>query len=161
MEPRIITVGIGELKFCDCPDTVLATYSLGSCIGLTAYDPVTRVGAMAHIMLPKGNCTEGEEGKCASTCVRAVIDGMISRGSPKARIVVKMAGGAKILAVAGTPNGTGIGQQNQQAVAQELERLGLRAAASDCGGSFGRTMRLFLDTGVVEVITATRGRWTI
>jgi len=161
MEPNIIAVGIGELKFCDTPGAVLISYSLGSCIGLTAYDPAKRLGAMAHILLPRGTPVRGDEGKCANTCVPAIIDGMMKRGSRKAGIVVKMAGGAKILALAGTPNGICIGQQNQAAVTQELERLGLRTAAADCGGDFGRTVRLFLDSGVVEIVTATRGQWTI
>ena len=30
----------------------IITYALGSCIGITFYDPVTRLGALLHIMLP-------------------------------------------------------------------------------------------------------------
>ena len=36
----------------DRPDEVLVTYSLGSCIGLSLYDPVARVGGLLHAMLP-------------------------------------------------------------------------------------------------------------
>ncbi len=161
MDPRVIPVGMGELRFSDSAETALVTYSLGSCIGLTAYDPAVRLGAMAHIMLPGGNGSGDEEGKYASSCVPAMIEGMLRRGAQKSRIVIKMAGGAKILQFSGAPDGSSIGSQNQAAVKRELERLGLKVAASDCGGNFGRTVRLLLDTGVVEILTATRGQWTI
>ena len=47
-----LTVGIGDAKFSDSPDDVLVTFSLGSCIGLVAYDPVLKVGGLVHCLLP-------------------------------------------------------------------------------------------------------------
>ena len=46
------TVGIAEMKVTDRPDDVLVTYSLGSCVGLSFYDPVAGVGGLVHCMLP-------------------------------------------------------------------------------------------------------------
>ncbi|NPV69498.1 MAG: chemotaxis protein CheD [Firmicutes bacterium] len=161
MNPNVIPVLIGSIEFSKHPDSVLVTYSLGSCIGLTAYDPVTRVGGMAHIMLPDGRVAPGEEGKYATSCVPALIEGMVKHGAARSRIIVKMAGGAKILALLEVSNGTNIGKQNQLAVLQAIEKSGLKIAGSDCGGDFGRTLRLFVNSGVVEVATATRGAWTI
>ena len=45
-------VGLGELKVANRPDQVLVCYGLGSCVGLALYDPVVRVGAMVHVVLP-------------------------------------------------------------------------------------------------------------
>ncbi|MCR4397917.1 MAG: chemotaxis protein CheD [Firmicutes bacterium] len=161
MEPRVLPVGIGEIRFSDEAGSVLVTYSLGSCIGLTAYDPVLRLGGMAHIVLPNGTAGGEGPGKYAHTSVPALVRGLLRMGAARERIVIKMAGGARILGLAGTPNGPGIGSQNQAAVLEAVGRLGLRVHSADCGGTFGRTMRLFLDSGVVEIVTATRGSWTI
>ena len=49
--PQVI-VGIADLKVSTDPDQVLVTYSLGSCIGVTMYDPETHVGGLIHCMLP-------------------------------------------------------------------------------------------------------------
>ena len=46
-----IKVGMADLKVAKAPDSLI-TLGLGSCIGLTLYDPVTKVGGMVHYMLP-------------------------------------------------------------------------------------------------------------
>ena len=46
-----LKVGIGDMKFSRGEGRII-TYALGSCIGITFYDPVTRLGALLHIMLP-------------------------------------------------------------------------------------------------------------
>ena len=45
------TVGISQMLVSkDINDTII-TYSLGSCLGVTIYDPVAKVGEMIHCML--------------------------------------------------------------------------------------------------------------
>ncbi len=46
-----IKVGMADLNICKAPD-MITTLGLGSCIGIAVYDPVTKVGGLAHIMLP-------------------------------------------------------------------------------------------------------------
>ena len=46
-------VGIADMKVSDDPKVTLVTHALGSCIGVTVYDPVARVGGMIHYMLPE------------------------------------------------------------------------------------------------------------
>ena len=46
-----IKVGMADLKVAHAPDS-LTTLGLGSCIGLTLYDPVAKVGGLVHFMLP-------------------------------------------------------------------------------------------------------------
>ena len=52
-------IGIGEYRVGSFP---MITIGLGSCIGLTLYDPNLRLGAMVHIMLP-GKAGEGQIGR--------------------------------------------------------------------------------------------------
>ena len=46
-----LIVGISDYKLAKDPQ-VLATYALGSCVGICLYDPEARVGGLSHIMLP-------------------------------------------------------------------------------------------------------------
>ena len=48
---EVIKVGMADLKTAKAPNT-LTTLGLGSCIGLTLYDPVTKIGGLLHYMLP-------------------------------------------------------------------------------------------------------------
>ena len=48
---EIIKVGMADLKTCVSPDGV-TTLGLGSCVGIAIRDPVTKIGGLAHIMLP-------------------------------------------------------------------------------------------------------------
>ena len=50
-----LIVGVGDMKVSSNPEDVLATYSLGSCIGLIIYDPVVSVGGLLHYMLPESS----------------------------------------------------------------------------------------------------------
>ena len=49
---KSLTVDISDMKISRDPTDVIVTYSLGSCVGLTLYDPVAGIGGMIHCMLP-------------------------------------------------------------------------------------------------------------
>ena len=51
MAERELKVGIGDMKFAR-GDSRIITYALGSCIGITFYDPLIKLGGLLHIMLP-------------------------------------------------------------------------------------------------------------
>ena len=67
---NIIKVGMADLNVCKAPDG-LTTLGLGSCIGLTLYDPVTKIGGMVHIH-PSGSSVSGQPrlhpGRTAAVC---------------------------------------------------------------------------------------------
>ena len=48
---QIIKVGMADLNICVSPDGI-TTLGLGSCVGIAVRDPVTKIGGLAHIMLP-------------------------------------------------------------------------------------------------------------
>ena len=52
MSDTTISVGLGEVEVSKDPLVVLAAHGLGSCIGVLAYDPIAKVGGLAHILLP-------------------------------------------------------------------------------------------------------------
>ena len=50
-----VVVGIADMAVSNNQSLTLATYSLGSCIGVTIYDPVAKVGGLLHVMLPESS----------------------------------------------------------------------------------------------------------
>ncbi len=51
---EIIYVNTGEVTV-GGSDVVLNSGAIGSCVVITAFDPVNKIGGMAHVMLP-GKC---------------------------------------------------------------------------------------------------------
>ena len=45
------TIGIADMKLTRNQGTLI-TYALGSCIGICLWDPLLKIGALVHIMLP-------------------------------------------------------------------------------------------------------------
>ena len=48
---NVIKVGMADLNVCVSPDSI-TTLGLGSCVGIALRDPVTKIGGLAHVMLP-------------------------------------------------------------------------------------------------------------
>ncbi len=141
-----ITVGIADMKLAQ-GSGILITYALGSCIGLCFHDPRLRLGALLHIMLPL-NMETGRKNplKYADTGIRETIRQMEMKGSSRARMTVKIAGGAKMFEVKGGNLGN-IGQRNIESVHTVLKQEGIRLLAEDVGGSVARTLMFDPITG--------------
>ncbi|BAD40524.1 chemotaxis protein CheD [Symbiobacterium thermophilum] len=157
---RLEAVGLGELKVADRPDQVLVCYGLGSCVGLALYDPVVRIGAMVHVVLPDSSMGRGREappGKYADTGVEAAVAALVDAGASRSRLIAKAAGGARMLRLAGSNPQLDIGARNTEAVRAALARHQIRLVAEDMGGTYGRTLQLFIETGRVLVSTVGRG----
>ena len=109
-----LKVGIGDMKFSRGEGRII-TYALGSCIGITFYDPVTRLGALLHIMLPAQ--FEGKDSnpfKFADSGIRETLRKLKIFGMVKSRMVVKIAGGAKMFEISGNSSFGNIGQRNAE-----------------------------------------------
>ena len=92
-----ISVGIADMKLTR-QEGVLITYALGSCIGITFYDPMIKLGALLHIMLPeKTNSQDSNILKYADTGIRLTLSKMEQMGARRAHIVAKIAGGSTVI----------------------------------------------------------------
>lgn len=117
-----LKVGIGDMKFSRGEGRII-TYALGSCIGITFYDPVTRLGALLHIMLPVQ--FEGKDSnpfKFADSGIRETLRKLKIFGMVKSRMVVKIAGGAKMFEISGNSSFGNIGQRNAESVKKSWPR---------------------------------------
>jgi chemotaxis protein CheD len=141
----LLVAGIGEMVFSRDPKVVLVAYGLGSCVGLSAWDPVARVGGLAHFMLPTGDESGGPPVKFVSGGFNRFMDGFRGAGGLPSRAHFKAAGGAAMLQM--LSNGLEIGKRNVDAVHGAVSSAGFRLAASDVGGRAGRTVQLEVGTG--------------
>ena len=86
-------------------DEVLVCYSLGSCIGIALWDPVKRIGGMAHVLLPYSDGKVDAKtiydpktaAKYGDIGVPYLISLMLVLGCQKERLQAKLAGGAQII----------------------------------------------------------------
>ena len=145
---QMIKVGMADLNICKSPDTI-TTLGLGSCIGIAIWDPVTKIGGLAHIMLPDSTKIRNNSNiaKFADTGIEELVKRMVRAGASKPRMVAKIAGGAKMFEVSGSDGIGSIGQKNALASKQKLKELGSRLVAEDTGLNYGRTVELHCDTG--------------
>ncbi len=82
-----IVVGVADCRVSAAPCDEVATYALGSCIGLVVYDPQARVGGLLHFMLPDSAiATQGERNpyKFADTGIPRLIEEVCALGAIEA-----------------------------------------------------------------------------
>ena len=133
----------------------LITYALGSCVGITFYDPMIKLGALVHILLPEaGDNAAGNIFKFADTGIKETLRKLEVFGGVKSRYQCKIAGAANMLEMsAGIGN---IGERNVKMVEKVLAEEHIRVMAKDVGANYARTMLLDVTTGTVKVRTSGR-----
>lgn len=154
---KVITVGIADLNIAFTPD-VLATYALGSCVGICLHDTKNNISGMAHIMLPwstdSANPSDNKR-RYADTGITELANLMKSKGANFQFVVAKIAGGAQMFAT--NSNVFNIGERNVSAVKKILASFKIPIVAEQTGENFGRTVFFDSTTGVMQVKSATRG----
>ncbi len=160
-------VNLGEIKFSKEED-ILVCFGLGSCIGVVMYDSYTKIGGMAHVVLPTNMKVENKiqainyfaytdeaPAKYADSGLWYLLENLLRRGARKPQLRAKIAGGASILAIPifDKDSSTEIGQRNLIAVKEVLKELKIPIVAEDIGGNQGRTMRFYNKDFRVEIST--------
>ncbi len=160
-EHRVV-VGIAELAVSNNPNVILTTYSLGSCLGISVYDPVVHAGGLLHIMLPDSGIdavkAADKPAMFVDSGVPALFRACYQLGAVKQRMIISVAGGAQIMDESGFFS---IGRRNCDALAQLLQQNGLQVSAQQVGGMVNRTMYLRLATGEVRLKVSGEPRETI
>ena len=154
----LIKVGMADYKVGRAPATIIS-YGLGSCIGVSLYDPQAKVGGLLHIMLPDSTQSRSSENpaKFADTGVPLLLKDVLALGASRSRLVAKMAGGAQMFAFAKATDIMRVGARNAEAVKELLKSLGIKLVAEDTGENYGRTVQINLENGVYTVKTMVKG----
>lgn len=158
MSRRELVVRVAEFKAGGAGD-VLLTVGLGSCVAVMLHDAEARVGGMAHILLPSPALSRRDPapGKFPQTAIPLLLQEMVSQGARPARITARIAGGASMFANLQPAGTIQMGERNLVAVRAALDHHGLPLVGSAVGEDYGRTVRLFVDDGRVEVSAVRRG----
>jgi len=151
---RQLVVGVSDLAVSNDPDLVLATFALGSCVGITAWDPRAGAGALLHCLLPESSLApENAVQKPAMFCdsgIPRMLAQLESLGAERRRLRVCLAGAARVLEGADYFD---IGRRNLLAAKRLLWQHGLMVHAEDSGGNLSRSLKLCLADGAVTVKT--------
>ena len=143
-----IKVGMADLNVAKAPDS-LTTLGLGSCIGLTLYDPVAKIGGLVHYMLPDSTKLKNNTNiaKFGDTGIRELYKQVCALGANPRRLVAKIAGGAKMFEVSGLSTVGNVGERNSEEAKLILNELKIPLIAEDTGLNYGRTVILNCENG--------------
>lgn len=150
---EIIKVGMADMKLCNAPDG-LTTLGLGSCVGVTLYDPITKVSGMLHLMLPDSTHIRNNQNiaKFADTGIKELYNRMLKKGACAGKIVAKIAGGAQMFSYGGGNSEImNVGRKNVEATKRVLAELRIRIIAEDTGLNYGRTIIFDSQTGNLTI----------
>ena len=143
--PETIDVSTGEVKASG--RGILRTVAIASCIAVTAWDPESRVGALANVMLPGAAPVrpEVQELRYAANAISELLR-LIDKGGGRCdRLVVCLVGAANVLKHADDR----ICAANRSSVAAVLKEHVLSVRASALGGEIRRSVALYTASGMV------------
>ena len=145
---KVIKVGMADLNVCVSPDSI-TTLGLGSCVGIAVRDPVTKIGGLAHIMLPDSTSIRNNTNipKFADTGIEELVKQVVAKGANRTRLVAKIAGGAQMFAFQSKNDMVRVGERNVEATKKKLAQLKIPILAEDTGNSYGRTVIFYPETG--------------
>lgn len=154
-------VGIGEMCVSACREEKLITYSLGSCVGLTLFDPVRGVGGMLHAKLPVSRLDPERAAQnpalFADTGVSSLLSALFELGAKRRDLIACLAGATNMM---DRQDLFRIGERNQMVVRKVLWKNDILIAAEDLGGTASRTMYLDMSSG--ETLLRVYGKtWTL
>jgi len=137
----------------------IATIGLGSCVAIVLYDPVARVGGLAHVLLPSPEMSRDRSNpaKFPVTAVPLLLDEMTRRGASVERISARIIGGASMFGNLVPPGGINIGERNVASARSVLASANVPISGEDTGSDYGRSVFFSIDNGRVEVRSLRRG----
>lgn len=159
IQQNLVKVGMADLQVIQGTG-ILKTAGLGSCIGLTLFDPVSKVAGMAHIMLPDSSFAREEPlnvAKYADSAIAELCKQMVRKGASQNRLEAKMAGGAQMFAFSTQNDLMRIGPRNAEACRNMLQAMNIPLVAEDTGGHYGRTIEINGATGVLVIRSVNQG----
>jgi chemotaxis protein CheD len=131
----------------------MTTYALGSCLGITFWEPRKKAGAMLHAMLPTSELHAGQKIKVAmflDSGIKELLHAFQQLGINSRQLEVKVFGGAQVMS---SDKFFRIGDRNVKTLREMSPKIGLNVAVWEVGGQVNRTIKFYLDSGQVSVRT--------
>ena len=141
-------IGIAQMKVSADPGEILVAPNLGSCLGISIYDPVLKLGGLIHCLLPmsKSDPEKAKNNPCmyVDTGVAYILEQLFSRGADRKTLVIAVAGGGNIN---DENNVFEIGKKNYTILKKFLWKNNLLLRAENVGDSVSRTVSLHIGSG--------------
>jgi chemotaxis protein CheD len=141
-----VSVDSGEVGACK-GDGILRASAIGSCVVVTVYDPDSRVGSMAHVMLPGTSRDRDPSGgtKYAEDAMREMMRKMAALGAKPAGLCACLIGGGNVLG----DGHDSPGPETVRSLAEILRRMHIEPVAMEVGGTERRSCTLDVASGRV------------
>lgn len=147
---QTIKIGTADFQVAKAP-LILESLGIGSCVVTCLYDSTLQVGALCHIILPlQADNLNLNPKRFADTALPLVFAELERLGCQRTHLVAHLVGGASMFQHLGAFIND-IGKQNVAAVRQVLRQNGIRIVGLDIGGTRGRNVVFYLDSGKVVV----------
>jgi chemotaxis protein CheD len=130
------------------------TTGIGSCVAIALHDAESRVGGLAHVLLPHAALASrpSRPGKFPATAVPAMLARMRELGA-NGEISARLIGGASMFGGLLPSGAVGLGVRNVKAARQACVEHALPVVAEAVGGTMGRSVFFDVATGKVQVRT--------
>lgn len=151
-------VRVAELRAAPAGN-VLVTVGLGSCVAVALHDAQASVGGLAHVLLPSPALSRSQENpaKFPQTALPRLLELMVELGAVRRRVTARLAGGASMFGSIAPAGSIQMGERNVVACRQVLQELGIPLVGEAVGGDYGRTVRLDVDSGRMDVSSIRHG----
>ena len=147
-----VTVNISDMKISNDPEALLITHSLGSCIGVIAYDPKIKLAGLLHFQLPDssnhGPRAQENPFMFADTGIPLMLEQLYAKGGNRNRMSFSIFGGASML---DDEQLFKTGVKNQRASKKILWQHSITVTCEDIGGNSSRTVGIEIDSGKISL----------
>ncbi|HEY0928332.1 MAG TPA: chemotaxis protein CheD [Gemmatimonas sp.] len=152
-----VSVGIADLAV-GAGDLMLVTMGLGSCVAIVLHDAETRIGALAHVLLPHvaHTATASSAGKVPSSAVPVMLQRMRDLGAT-GEVQARLIGGASMFTPMLAQGAASMGARNVQACRLACVSHGIPIVGEAVGGERGRSVHFNVHSGRVDVRTVLGG----
>lgn len=145
---EFVNVGMGEYAVSKSP-SIIATWSLGSCLAVILYDKRAKLGGLLHAMLPMATKRRKmPSGMFVDAGINKMMAAIMSLGACRSGIVSALIGGACVL---NFWEGLAVGEKNVKIARERLRELKVPIVKEDVGGNRGRNVLLDLENGEILV----------
>ena len=145
-------IGIGEMAISNNTNDTIKTFALGSCLGITAYSPIRKVGGIIHIALPRpARMEDAVDRHCyyVTTGLPYFIRLFSSEyGCLKNELVIRIFGGAESMRHNDTFN---VGRHNLEITKKILNDMNLGIQYAETGARVSRTIELEVASGDINI----------
>jgi chemotaxis protein CheD len=154
-KPNEITVNTGNIRVSN-DSSILITSALGSCVAITLYDKVQKLGGMLHYILPENPGGKKKE-KYADTGIKLLLEKLLELNADKKDLVAKMVGGAVMFEEFMDDIENSVGKRNVKKGKEILKNLGIKLMSYDIGGNYGRSVKFKLSNGNIYITSYKTG----